>query len=258
MDFYLGAPDPGWLAKAGVRLFVSHRRLRTRKKLPVAIAPWALDSGGFSEINQHGKWTIGPEEYVDAVRRYREGIGNMDWAATQDWMCEPFVLEKTGLTVAEHQKRTIQSYKDLLRLGPEIPWLPVVQGWSMWDYRRHLAAYKAEGFDLASLPRVGVGSVCRRQNTIKGPMIVHDLADEGLKLHGFGFKMTGLDLCWYDLASADSMAWSFKARRERRERTMYGGGEGLSHGQNDMDVALDYSRDVETRVERLAREQNDH
>ena len=67
MDFYLGAPDPGWLARAGVRLFVSHRRPRTRKSLPKAAAPWALDSGGFSELSQHGRWTISPEEYAESV-----------------------------------------------------------------------------------------------------------------------------------------------------------------------------------------------
>lgn len=253
MDFYLGVPDPGWLAKAAVPMFVSHRRLRTRKALPRALAPWALDSGGFSELSQHGHWTITPEEYVDAVRRYGAEIGSLEWAAIQDWMCEPWIVEKTGLSVQEHQKRTIANYVQLLRLAPEIPWLPVLQGWGLGDYRRHLAAYRAEGFDLSALPRVGVGSVCRRQSSIKGSLIVHDLADEGLRIHGFGFKLTGLDFCWMDLASADSMAWSFRARRERRERQSYSG-IAQPHGQNDLQVALDYYEDVMGRLERLRRE----
>jgi hypothetical protein len=44
--FYLGTHQTGWLAKAGVPLFVSDRRLRKRVTLPRAIADWAEDSGG--------------------------------------------------------------------------------------------------------------------------------------------------------------------------------------------------------------------
>lgn len=35
----------------------------------------------------------------------------------------------------------------------------------------------------------------------------------GLRLHGFGIKKQGLELCADYLTSADSMAWSFDARR---------------------------------------------
>ncbi len=34
--------------------------------------------------------------------RYRDEIGCLLWAAPQDWMCEPWITAKTGLTVAEH------------------------------------------------------------------------------------------------------------------------------------------------------------
>jgi hypothetical protein len=27
-----------------------------------------------------------------------------------DWMCEPFMLAKTGLSVREHQQRTVTNY----------------------------------------------------------------------------------------------------------------------------------------------------
>ena len=49
---YLGTHETSWLSRAGVPLFISHRRLeRIRTSLPMAAAPWALDSGGFSEIS---------------------------------------------------------------------------------------------------------------------------------------------------------------------------------------------------------------
>src|SRR5262245_44967377 len=56
MTFYLGTHQPHWLATAGVPLFVSARRLAGRRRLPRAAAPWALDSGGFSEITTHGRY----------------------------------------------------------------------------------------------------------------------------------------------------------------------------------------------------------
>ena len=80
--FLLGAHQPGWLARARVPLFVCDVRLRVYKTLPRAAAPWALDSGGFSELQNKGTWTVGPREYADRVRRYRDLL----WAAPQDWM----------------------------------------------------------------------------------------------------------------------------------------------------------------------------
>src|SRR5678810_804925 len=107
MRFYLGAHQPSWLATVDVPLFVSHSRLAGRKTLPRARAPWALDSGGFTELSIHGGWRSSASEYAAAVLRHRDEVGQLDWAAPQDWMCEPPVVAKTGLSVAEHQRRTI-------------------------------------------------------------------------------------------------------------------------------------------------------
>ncbi|GAG16950.1 unnamed protein product, partial [marine sediment metagenome] len=113
--FYLGAHHTNWLATAGVPLFVSRRRLQDRKSFPRATTRWALDSGGFSELTLHGKWTITPEEYVEQVRTYSDKIGMLDWAAVMDYMCEPQIINGdaktvgTGLSVPEHQRRTVQS-----------------------------------------------------------------------------------------------------------------------------------------------------
>jgi hypothetical protein len=62
-------------------------------------------------------------------------------------------------------------------------------------------------------PLVGVGSVCRRQATGEIEVIVHSLASIGLRLHGFGVKAGGLVRYADCLVSADSLAWSFEARR---------------------------------------------
>jgi hypothetical protein len=74
--------------------------------------------------------------------------------------------------------------------------------------------YESAGVNLAALPRVGLGSVCRRQSTAEIAVIAGTLARRGLRLHGFGVKTGGLHLYGHRLASADSMAWSYAARRE--------------------------------------------
>lgn len=215
MRFYLGTHEPTWLERSSVPLFISAVRLRARckHKLPKARVPWALDSGGFSELSLHGKWTVSSEDYAEEVIRWAREIGMLEWAAIQDWMCEPWILEKTGLSVREHQIRTIESYGKLRRAAPEIPWVPVVQGWELADYIRHVEMYREAGYDLRELETVGVGSVCRRQGTREGAAIMRELGKLGLAIHAFGIKTQGLQMFGDRITSADSMAWSFVARK---------------------------------------------
>lgn len=212
--FYLGTHHPHWLAKVDAPLFVSRRQLGRYKTLPrrVGGATWALDSGGFTELSMHGRWVTTAQEYAADVRRFADEIGGLAWAAPQDWMCEPAMLASTGLSVEEHQHRTVASVGELRALG--VPAIPVLQGWSIGEYWHCIELYEAAGFDLRAEPIVGVGTVCRRQNTTSASLLMHSLAAEGLRLHGFGFKATGLKACGSKLASADSLAWSYHARRE--------------------------------------------
>jgi hypothetical protein len=215
MIFFLGTHRPQWLGRTCVPLFVSRRTL-SESKPPIATAPWALDSGGFSELSMFGRWETSAKQYVDEVRRWQEDVGRLEWAAIQDWMCEPFILAKTGETVSEHQRRTTHSYLQLKQMAPEIPWAPVLQGWHPDDYIAHKEEYeRCIPMPLKTHRVVGIGSVCRRQNTKEAMEILRPLAAMGLRLHGFGFKVTGL---WQGAASilwsADSLAWSRAARYE--------------------------------------------
>lgn len=212
MRFYLGTHEPLWLERTDVPLFVSFRRFeRVRRRLPRALGPWALDSGGFTEIDQHGRWVMGEDEYVEGVRWLAEGVGGLEWAAPMDWMCEPHMVERTGLSVEEHQERTVGNF---LRLRDRGPFIPVLQGWTLPDYERCVGLYEAAGVDLRAEPVVGVGSVCRRQHEAEIGRIVRFLQlDCGLRLHGFGVKRSGLARFGDALASADSLAWSYRARR---------------------------------------------
>jgi hypothetical protein len=211
---YLGTHQVSWLARPDMPpLFISANRLSGRKRLPRAAVPWALDSGGFTELRDHGRWRTTAAQYAATVRRLADGIGRLEWAAPQDWMVEPFMLAKTGLTVAGHQRLTVNNYTDLMALDPQLPVVPVLQGWTLDDYLRCADLYAAAGVDLAAAPVVGVGSVCRRQAGGQIATIVSTLAGHGIRLHGFGVKTGGLRRYADYLTSADSLAWSYGARR---------------------------------------------
>lgn len=215
MKFYLGTHMVSWLGKVDVPLFVSHRRLAGRRTFPRARTSWALDSGGFTELSMFGEWQTKPTDYVAAVRRYRDEVGRLDWAAPQDWMCEPSIVAKTGLNVAEHQRRTIASVGELRSLAPDLPFVAVLQGWQIGDYLAHIDAYTAAGFDLTTEAVVGIGSVCRRQATDEIAQIVARVAATGIRCHGFGVKGDGVRQYGWLWHSADSLAWSSRGRHVR-------------------------------------------
>ena len=60
---------------------------------------------------------------------------------------------------------------------------------------------------------VGLGSICRRQGTVRIATLTAWFADYGIRLHGFGVKTDGLALCGDYLVSSDSCSWSYDARR---------------------------------------------
>lgn len=237
--FYLGAPEPSWLWRSRhLPLFVSHRRLRRLRRLRPATTPWALDSGGFYEIGKFGQWTWTPREYVEAVARYDREIGWLEWAAPMDWMCEAKIRAVTGLTVAEHQRRTVGNFLVLRALWSEYsddtcPIMPVLQGdpdGPVDGPESHVACvqlYREHGVDLygemapnilGDAMLVGVGSVCRQENTEHiGATLraIREVLHPDAQLHGFGVKSGGLRRYGALLDSADSQAWSRVARYER-------------------------------------------
>lgn len=211
MKFYLGTHQPGWLETVAVPWFVSVRRLLDRKRAFPNHVDWIMDSGGFTELSLHGKYVMTEDEYVEQITRFKPRK-----AFCQDWMCESFMLEKTGLTVKEHQERTIKSYIGLVDKSFYQVVAPVLQGYTAQDYVAHVDMHRQSGVNMTQL--FGVGSVCRRNGS--PDEVLHILrsihaAAPGISLHGFGLKTTCLSdsrVCEL-LYSADSMAWSLVGRK---------------------------------------------
>lgn len=225
VHFYVGLHQPADAVHFDMSC-ISINRLRGRRK-PVECDKVLVDSGAFTELNLYGGYRHGVEEYAAELHRlYVSGVVKISAAVAQDYMCEPFMLEKTGLTVAEHQRLTVERYdalkSELDRLfGGECPFpvMPVLQGYAPSDYVRHISMY---GDRLKPEMWVGVGSVCKRNGDpeaiVEVLTAIHRVRPD-LQLHGFGVKQTALmhpgvrEL----LTTADSMAWSFAARKQGRD-----------------------------------------
>lgn len=225
VKFYLGTHLPHWLWSERFRdtpLFVSRTTLLPRKNFYPAQMDWGLDSGAFTELLKYGRWTIPPRQYADFCLRCQDQIGRMDFCSIQDWMCEQQIIDGgwisgaqapgTKLSLLDHQRRTVDSYLELKSLEPGLPWLPVLQGFTEEDYFRCHRMYADAGVDLTGM-WVGIGSVCRRQGTNEIAAVLKSLSSLNMRMHGFGVKVAGLAKSAAYLYSADSMAWSYGARR---------------------------------------------
>ncbi len=217
MRFFVGLHQPSD-AQHFDAAFVSVNRLRNRKG-PFAVGDWIMDSGAFSTIATHGGYPHPVEEYAAHIKRWKSN-GNMLAAVSQDYMCEPAMLAKTGLTIADHQRLTIERYDALLQCETGCYIMPVLQGYAPEDYVSHIRQY---GKRLKHGAWVGVGSICKRNASpclILDVLIAIKTERPDLRLHGFGLKTTALAhgtirAC---LETADSNGLEFCSSPERNRR----------------------------------------
>lgn len=202
------------------RAMVSVNRLRRyRRPNRLGFNDWIMDSGAFMELKQYGRYRHEVQEYAAEVRRWLD-VGQLQAVVSQDYMCEPLILERTGLTVYCHQLLSVERYLALRLLLGGVYVMPVIQGYTPEEYARHVRMYAAR---LEPGAWAGVGSVCKRNSDPREiARILWAIHGErpDLRLHGFGLKTTALKSPEIRtlLYSADSMAWSFAARRQGRDR----------------------------------------
>jgi hypothetical protein len=234
-QFYIGLhhPSDAW---PFLRSMISVNTIRDRKG-PFRVNDWIMDSGAFTEISTYGRWRSEPDEYAEQINRWKRN-GKMLAAVSQDLMCEPFIVAKSGLTIAEHQTVTIERYARLICLT-DVYVMPVLQGYSPESYASHVHEY---GSLLKHGQWVGVGSVCKHNSNpdrIEDVLLAIKTQRPDLRLHGFGLKIQALQRPTVRalLHSSDSMAWSYAARME----------DGSEH---DPRRALAYAAKVETIITR--------
>lgn len=223
MDFYVGLHQPSD-ARHFSHCCIHVGRLGTRQKL-LGCKKMILDSQAFRILELHGDHQLSPAEYA-AIGARLAGLCDELVMVTQDYPCERYMFQRrfehTGVrfTVADHQCLTIARYDELHFHASQLDLavMPVLQGYAPHEYVDHIRQY---GRRLRPGAWVGVGSVCKRNGD---PSAIRDVlysikkARSDLRLHGFGLKSTALAWGWIRdaLYSADSMAWSYAARKQGR------------------------------------------
>lgn len=201
---------------------------------------WALDSAGFTAMlrwKQQGRqpgmlgiypWSL--EDYLDLVIQMQPRA----WYAQPDCCVEP-ELAPDRAAVEEriyHTAVLLAANLEAVRLYQEagVHWLPppvpVLQGWTRADYLLSLnyliETWNDYGASFAAPVLVGMGSMCRRDpdDPEFGIMAILDAVlprlPRGIRLHMFGVKGSVMARLASipQIASYDSMAWDFGARRE--------------------------------------------
>lgn len=248
MKFFIGWHQPV-NGRSGCHLFdrtmISVNRLLKRRS-HFQVKDWILDSGAFTRIST-GAGHLPIPIYAIEAKRWKD-CGNLLAVVTQDYMCEEFILSKTGFDIPTHQRLTVYRYKALLKLLKGEPYLmPVLQGYSPQDYCNHIDMY---GDLLVPGMWVGVGSVCKRNGSpaqIEAVLLAIKEKRPDLLLHGFGIKMTSLrsgivqDL----LYSADSQAHGIRTHKARRK-----GDTDMS--QNDPICAVQYADKLDQHPKQMS------
>ena len=172
MRFFVGLHQPSDAAHVDAA-FVSVNRLKTRKS-DFKVGDWIMDSGAFSTILTHGGYPDPPSEYAAHIRRWSR-CGNLMAAVAQDYMCEAHMLEITGMSIADHQRLTIERYDQLLGCDTAgVYILPVLQGYAPEEYARHVRdesikrkAVEAIDTDIAKLDEEADG-LTQRETLLVG------------------------------------------------------------------------------------------
>lgn len=224
---------------------------------------FALDSAGFTAMSlwkakgrQSGMAGIFPWTYEQYIE-FANTIG-ATWWAQPDLCCEPEIaanqdeidfrvdatatlLHGTLMILDRWRNELARTCSDEVVRNMLTPPTPVIQGWSVSDYRRSLDMMLEVWYAWFDDPPalIGIGSVCRR--TLKHPThglftIVNSIErhiPDGSMLHLFGVKGTALSRLrtFTSIASADSMAYDFLARVRARD---HGISNSLAHRSSYM------------------------
>jgi len=168
-----------------------------------------VDSGGYTLMLQRGEHAT-VSDYLSYIREHEP-----EWWAYQDYPCEPDILEKYGRTVEDHIDKTVDRARVFADANAPGVGVPVLQGWTVSDYMESVDRFRDHG--ILPAERVGIGSVCGRENTQKVVEILRRVgAEVDAELHGFGIKTTALQYpaAREALTTADSLAYTVTARHK--------------------------------------------
>lgn len=210
LNFFIGLYSKKQISETPGNFMCSYKTVRNFKEKINTNKQWIMDSGAFSEISINGKYTYTVTDYLNIIYKQEP-----TYFITMDYMCEPFILNKTNKSVIEHQQLTCEnSIKIKNSYSGKSKFIGSIQGYTKDEYISHIDMLKTQGLIEEYM---AVGSICRRKNVKEIFDILKNIKKNlpsWVKIHGLGVKKTLLSKYeTYDyLNSCDSMAWSFSGR----------------------------------------------
>lgn len=168
-----------------------------------------VDSGGFAIMQKFGKYPWSVSQYSDFIWDVTRDV-RLDFSAIMDYACEPSVNREVYRSNKERIKATIRNEAECMRVAPDLPWLPVLQGDSLTERAFDIAIRRR----MAMLPinYAGIGSVCGRgkAGAIEAILFYRDQLPS-LKHHCFGMHIQALDndIVFDTVKSWDSYGWNW-------------------------------------------------
>lgn len=212
---------------------------------PDCLASLVLDSGGFQAARKWGAYPWDAAQYAHWGQRYQASGVPLTWLAILDFACEHGVNRAQHATNAQRIQATLTNAARCRDAAPDLPWLPVVQGYTLDEYGQCIEGYQREGWDLRYC---GLGTMCGRP-VRQARSILRGLRQHypTLVYHVFGMHLGVLDdaVAARGVHSWDSYAWDWvpngaagRAAWRRRQRYLPG---------------WTYSREVRARAEAYGR-----
>lgn len=172
-----------------------------------------IDSGGFAVHKRFGEYPYTVEQYIEYVQYMME-----KWPVTEvailDYPCEPTVNREIYSSNLDRIRITVDNAISCIDADHNIPWVPVIQGYSLKEYLTCWGLYQDAGIK-ANL--WAMGSVCARKKLGGIRTIVTALHKRTKQnLHAFGLTLVSIrdPQVFFALESSDSLAWNWYAKNK--------------------------------------------
>ena len=170
-----------------------------------------LDSGGYSFFSRWGEYPFSIEKYVDLANTLKDKYP-LYRVATLDYPCEPDIDRSHLMTNEERIKKTVSNAVECIDVDRRLPWLPIIQGYTLDEYLHCVDLYQEAGIISDYW---AVGSLCSRKGNIQRIKYLitklKELALSNVKVHAFGLNIPYIKdpQIFHALYSSDSAAWTF-------------------------------------------------
>jgi hypothetical protein len=170
------------------------RKNLAKPRIPAHITDLGADCGGFVASRIWGEYRYTLDQYVTWLRSW-----SPNWAATMDYCCEEELYQVTK----DRQKKTTDNAWAAWKEYKDAPWAwcPTIQGFDTNEYARHvkellpLILEMKEHYKNNSAWRVGIGTLCRRNNVVDVQEVINSVLEvlpQDIKIHLWGIKLDAL------------------------------------------------------------------